>query len=179
MSCLETRSPSVSGAALAAHPFFGQIVGSETALTNKFSAFGIRTRAKGMEAEEMLTNVAIKAFKPADRPYKKADAAGLFLLIQPNGSKIWRFAYRYDGKQKLLSGGPYTQTTLRTWRELMKHQLALGMDPTVPPPKRYSRDRSGTCPGCRRSRRLRMLSACLRCRRRSAPRARCSRAWGC
>jgi len=81
----------------------------------------------------MLTNVAIKAFKPAGKPYKKADSGGLFILIQPNGAKFWRFAYRYDGKQKLLSGGAYPETTLlaaRAWREMMKHQLALGLDPS-------------------------------------------------
>lgn len=82
----------------------------------------------------MLTNVAIKAFKPAVKPYKKTDGGGLFLLVQPNGSKAWRFAYRFDGKQKLLSGGLYPATTLlaaRSWREMMKHQLALGLDPSA------------------------------------------------
>jgi len=82
----------------------------------------------------MLTNVAIKAFKPASKPYKKSDGGGLFLLIQPNGSKSWRFAYRFNGKQQLLSGGPYPATTLlaaRAWREMMKHQLALGLNPST------------------------------------------------
>lgn len=82
----------------------------------------------------MLTNVAIKAFKPASKPYKKSDSGGLFLLISPNGSKSWRFAYRFDGKQKLLSGGPFPATTLlaaRGWRDMMKHQLALGLDPSA------------------------------------------------
>lgn len=84
------------------------------------------------EGYQLLTNVAIKAFKPAGKPYKKADSGGLFILIQPNVAKIWRFAYRYDGKQKLLSGGAYPETTLlaaRAWRE-MKHQLALGLEPS-------------------------------------------------
>lgn len=81
----------------------------------------------------MLTNIAIKALKPASKPYKKSDGGGLFILVQPNGGKTWRFAYRFDGKQKLLSGGPFPKTTLldaRSWRDPMKHQLALGMDPS-------------------------------------------------
>lgn len=81
----------------------------------------------------MLTNIAIKALKPASKPYKKSDGGGLFILVQPNGVKTWRFAYRFEGKQKLLSGGPFPQTTLlaaRSWRDMMKHQLALGMDPS-------------------------------------------------
>ena len=82
----------------------------------------------------MLTNVALKALKPYAKPYKKADGGGLFILVEANGSKLWRFAYRYRGKQKLLSGGRYPQTSLaeaRAWRETMKHQLALGLDPSA------------------------------------------------
>lgn len=81
----------------------------------------------------MLTNVALKALKPAAKPYKKSDGGGLFILVQPNGGKVWRFAYRFEGRQKLLSGRPYPATTIlaaRVWRDMMKHQLALGLDPS-------------------------------------------------
>ncbi len=81
----------------------------------------------------MLTNVALKALKPEAKRYKKADGGGLFIFVEANGSKLWRFAYRHAGKAKLLSGGRYPQTTLaeaRAWRDKMKHQLALGLDPS-------------------------------------------------
>jgi len=52
-----------------------------------------------------LTDTAIKAIKQDVRPKKYSDANGLFLLVQPNGSKLWRYAYRYLGKQKTLSLG--------------------------------------------------------------------------
>src|SRR3546814_3764461 len=81
----------------------------------------------------MLTNVALNALKPGGKAYKKSDSGGLFILVETNGSKLWRFAYRYDGKHKLLSGGRFPQTTLlaaRAWRDKMKHQLALGLDPS-------------------------------------------------
>lgn len=81
----------------------------------------------------MLTNVALKALKPDAKRYKKADGGGLFIFVEANGSKLWRFAYRHEGKAKLLSGGRYPQTTLaaaRAWRDKMKHQLALGLDPS-------------------------------------------------
>ena len=55
------------------------------------------------------------------------------IQVQPNGAKLWRFAYRFEGKQKLLSGGPYPQLSLlaaRAWRDEMKQQLALGLDPS-------------------------------------------------
>jgi len=80
----------------------------------------------------MLTNVALNGFKPAKKPYKKSDGGGLYVQVQPNGTKLWRIAYRFEGKQKLLSGGPYPKVSLaeaRAWRETAKHQLALGLDP--------------------------------------------------
>jgi hypothetical protein len=40
----------------------------------------------------MLTNVALKALKSSAKAYKKSDGGGLFILVQPNGTKLWRFA---------------------------------------------------------------------------------------
>lgn len=80
----------------------------------------------------MLTNMALKALKPAAKCYK-SDGGGLFILVEANGSKLWRFAYRFNGKQKLLSGGRYPQTSLAqalAWRDTMKHQLAVGLGPS-------------------------------------------------
>lgn len=82
----------------------------------------------------MLTDVAIRAMKPADKPYKKADSGGLFILVQPNGKKLWRLAYRFHGKQKLLSGGAYPIVGLseaRKWRNIAKAQLSDGIDPSM------------------------------------------------
>lgn len=80
-----------------------------------------------------LTDTAIRALRPADKPYKRADGGGLNLLVNPNGSKLWRLAYRFGGKQKMLSGGPYPATGLadaRGWRDEAKVQLAKGIDPS-------------------------------------------------
>ena len=52
-----------------------------------------------------LTDAAIKNLKPIEKSIKKSDGAGLFLMVNPNGSKLWRLAYRFDGKQKLLALG--------------------------------------------------------------------------
>lgn len=60
--------------------------------------------------------------------------ADFFLLVQPGGSKLWRQAYRFDGKQKLLSLGPYPQTSLseaRVARDANKKLLAQGIDPSA------------------------------------------------
>ncbi len=49
-----------------------------------------------------LKELEAKNAKPKDRAYKLADSEGLFLLVQPNGSKLWRMKYRFGGKEKLL-----------------------------------------------------------------------------
>jgi integrase len=54
-----------------------------------------------------LTDKAIKAAKPREKPYKMADGHGMFLLVRPDGSKYWRLKYRFEGKEKLLALGVY------------------------------------------------------------------------
>jgi len=62
----------------------------------------------------MLTDKAIQAAKPRVRPYKLADGRGLTLLVNPVGSKLWRFRYRYDGREKMLGLGSYPDTSAMT-----------------------------------------------------------------
>ena len=66
----------------------------------------------------MLTNIAIKAAKPSDKPYKLFDQHGLFLLVTSTGSKWWRLKYRFEKKEKLLAFGVYPETSLRDARDL-------------------------------------------------------------
>lgn len=54
-----------------------------------------------------LTDTHIRSLKPDLRPRKYFDGGGLFLFIPTSGSKLWRIAYRFDGKSKLLSFGEY------------------------------------------------------------------------
>ena len=42
----------------------------------------------------MLTTIQIKSAKAQDRAYKLADSGGLYMLVQPNGSKLWRYKFR-------------------------------------------------------------------------------------
>ena len=56
------------------------------------------------------------------------------MLVMPNGSKLWRFRYRYGGKEQMLSLGVYPDITLadaRERRDEMRRRLALGQDPAV------------------------------------------------
>jgi hypothetical protein len=80
-----------------------------------------------------LTDTTIKNAKPTDKPYKIADEKGLFLLVNPNGSKYFRLKYRFGGKEKLLALGVYPETTLKMAREkrdAAKNQIANGIDPS-------------------------------------------------
>lgn len=79
-----------------------------------------------------LTDVAIRALRPNDSLQKISDGEGLQLWVQPNGSKLWRMAYRFLGKQKSLSFGAYPAISLaeaRKRRDEAKALLASGIDP--------------------------------------------------
>ena len=79
-----------------------------------------------------LTDTAIRGSKPADRPFKIYDRDGLFLLINPSGSKLWRWRYRADGKEKLMPLGKYPDVTLARARESLENARSLratGVDP--------------------------------------------------
>lgn len=80
----------------------------------------------------MLTAAACNNAKPKDKPYKLSDEKGLFLQIQPNGSKYWRLNYRFNGKQKTASFGVYPDVTLaeaRHKRDSAKKLISNGTDP--------------------------------------------------
>ncbi|EAW4992959.1 tyrosine-type recombinase/integrase [Salmonella enterica] len=80
-----------------------------------------------------LTARQISTAKPTDKPYKLSDGGGLYLLVNPNGSRYWRMKYRYSGKEKLLSIGVYPDVTLaeaRDKRTKAKRILAAGDDPS-------------------------------------------------
>ncbi len=64
-----------------------------------------------------LTNTTILNAKPSEKPYKLYDTAGLFLQVTPAGGKWWRFKYRFEGKEKLLSLGTYPDVSLKQARD--------------------------------------------------------------
>jgi len=79
-----------------------------------------------------LTAVACKQAQPAEKPYKLYDAQGLYLLINPTGTKYWRYKYRWQGKEKALSLGVYPETSLSDARnQLLQARASVksGEDP--------------------------------------------------
>lgn len=82
----------------------------------------------------MLTLTAIKAAKPQPKPYRLPDHGGLFLLVQPSGSKIWRWRYRRPGskKENMVSFGRHPTVSLQEAREARddaRRLLNRGIDP--------------------------------------------------
>lgn len=72
--------------------------------------------------------------KGKDKPYKLSDGGGLYLLVNPNGSRYWRLKYRAAGKEKLLAVGVYPDVSLadaRRKRGEAKKVIAAGGDPGV------------------------------------------------
>lgn len=81
-----------------------------------------------------LTVLGVKNAKSKAKSYKLADEKGLYLLVTPSGSKLWRFDYRYDGKRKTLSFGKWDAvglTQARERRDSARMLLSEDSDPSV------------------------------------------------
>ena len=79
-----------------------------------------------------LTDIQLRQLKPRAKQYKVSDSGGLYVLVTPNGSTLWRLKYRFDGKEKVLAFGAYPDTSLARARERRsdaKSLLAEGIDP--------------------------------------------------
>ncbi|MGH6934678.1 MAG: tyrosine-type recombinase/integrase, partial [Methylocella sp.] len=62
-----------------------------------------------------------------------SDGGGLHLLVNPDGARYWRMAYRYRGRQKTLALGVYPIVSLadaRAVRDAAKKLLARDIDPS-------------------------------------------------
>ncbi|MFT4046932.1 MAG: integrase arm-type DNA-binding domain-containing protein [Solimonas sp.] len=82
----------------------------------------------------MLTDTAIKRARPTDKPYRLTDDRGLFMLVNPNGSRWWRYSYTVAGKRNTMSLGVYPDTGLADARQRLedaRRLIARGIDPVA------------------------------------------------
>lgn len=82
----------------------------------------------------MLTQFAIQRSMPREKSFKLADGNGLFLLVQPNGKKHWRFRYFFAQKENMLAFGTFPDVPLaaaRKKRDQARGLLADGIDPAA------------------------------------------------
>lgn len=80
----------------------------------------------------MLTDLQVKNAKSRDKEYKLPDSLGLYLLVRPNGSRLWQCRYWVGKKERKASFGPYPHISLleaRAQRDELKKQRAQGLDP--------------------------------------------------
>jgi Arm domain-containing DNA-binding protein len=81
-----------------------------------------------------LTELVVKNATPGEKDYRLSDGAGLYLVVTKSGGKLWRWSYEFNGKEKLLSYGPYPAVSLSQARELHESAQALkrqGVDPAA------------------------------------------------
>jgi hypothetical protein len=80
-----------------------------------------------------LTQFAIVNAAPAAKPYKLPDGEGLSLLINPNGSKLWRLRYHFGGRENMMTLGAFpavSASEARRKRDEAKKLLAAGTSPS-------------------------------------------------
>lgn len=79
-----------------------------------------------------LTDIFLRQAKGLSKPWKQADGGGLFILVNPDGKRYWRFSYRFNGKQKTMALGVYPVVSLsaaRKIRDKAREQLTQNIDP--------------------------------------------------
>jgi len=64
-----------------------------------------------------LTDAKIRSTKPAEKAFKVSDSGGLYLLVKPNGAKLWRWKYRIAKKENHFAIGVYPSVSLAEARE--------------------------------------------------------------
>src|SRR5881275_829111 len=79
-----------------------------------------------------LTDTEIQKAKPKDKVYRMSDGGRMYRLVTPSSGKLWRWGYRFQGKEKLTALGKYPAVSLALARERhleAKKLLATGTDP--------------------------------------------------
>jgi Arm DNA-binding domain len=79
-----------------------------------------------------LTDTEIRKAKAKGKPFRMRDGNGMYLWVTQAGGKLWRWKYRYSGKEKLMSFGKYPEVSLSLARERhaeARKLLATGVDP--------------------------------------------------
>ena len=101
-----------------------------------------------------LSDLELRKLKTEDKPYRVHDGRGLFIEVTPVGGKLWRWAYRFQGKQKKMGLGQYPEVSLKLARE--RHMdgrriLAMGNEGRRSPIDRAIVSEMGRVSGCETS----------------------------
>jgi integrase len=88
-----------------------------------------------------VLDLEIKNAKPQKKPYRLSDGGGLYLVVAPSGGKLWRWSYEFNGKEKLLSYGPYPAVSLAQARQLHAEAQSLKRQGTDPASAKQAKKR--------------------------------------
>jgi hypothetical protein len=97
----------------------------------------VGTRSSGgydLATTDFLTEARIRSAKPKDHPYKLRDGGGLFLLVTPANTRLWRLRYKVRGRESMLGLGSYPATSLkaaRARRAVLRAALEAGKNPAA------------------------------------------------
>src|SRR6185437_15213858 len=93
---------------------------------------GVFWKIPCLEALMALTDTVIRKSKPNGAAYRLRDGGGLYLQVTPADGKLWRWKYRFDGREKLMALGAYPEVPLSLARDRhadARKTLAHGIDP--------------------------------------------------
>jgi integrase len=93
-----------------------------------------------------LTDVKVKNERAREKKFRLADGGGLYLQVEPTGAKLWRWKYRFGGREKVMAFGQYPKVSLSEARQ--KHEeaskiLGSGVDPMAERKKEKQQERAG------------------------------------
>ncbi|UNA30919.1 tyrosine-type recombinase/integrase [Klebsiella variicola subsp. variicola] len=80
-----------------------------------------------------LNDTKIRSLKPSAKPFKVSDSHGLYLLVNPGGSRLWYLKYRFNGKESRLGLGAYPDVSLayaRQQRDGIRKLLTQNINPS-------------------------------------------------
>ncbi len=81
-----------------------------------------------------MDETELHAAQPREKPYKLFPGRGVFLLVQPNGAKLWRLSVRRIGINTTLSLGAFPEISLTdamVERDRIRAQARMGIHPTA------------------------------------------------
>ena len=80
-----------------------------------------------------LNDTKIRSLKPSAKPFKVSDSHGLYLLVNPGGSRLWYLKYRINGKESRICLGAYPDVSLayaRQQRDGIRKLLTQNINPS-------------------------------------------------
>ena len=90
-----------------------------------------------------LTDLAIRHARPLGKAYRLSDCHGIYIQVNPSGSKLWYLKFRFGNKENRMALGPYPLISLALAREKQADIRRLILEGINPAEKRREEKRGG------------------------------------